>query len=63
MLPSNRLYEAGRSEEEVWSISATLKQDRPGRGKFLIGTGEGDKGNHLHEQSDKRKISKTYNKE
>ena len=29
--------------DEVWSISATLKQDRPGWGKFLIGTGEGDK--------------------
>ena len=65
VLPANRVDEGGRSEGEVWSISATLKQDRPGRGKFLIGTGEGDKGNHLHQQSDRRKrrSSKTHNKE
>jgi len=58
-VPANRADEGGRSEREVWSISATLKQDRPGRGKFLIGTGEGEKGNHLHEHSDTRTRSKT----
>jgi len=63
VVPANRADEGGRSEVEVRSISATLKQDRPGRGKFLIGTGVGDKGNHLHEQSDRRKRSKTYNTE
>jgi hypothetical protein len=49
VLPANRVVDGSRSEGEVWSISATLKKDRPGRGKFLIGTGEGDKGNHLQE--------------
>ena len=45
----------GRSEAEVWSISATSKQDRPGRCKFLTDTGEGGKQNHLHDQSDKKR--------
>jgi hypothetical protein len=64
VVPANRVDESGRSEGKVWSISAILKQNRPRRGKFLIGTGEGDKGNHLHEQSDRRKRRiKTYNKE
>lgn len=63
VLPANRVAEGGRNEGEVWSISATLKQERPGRGKFLIGTGEEDKGNHLHEQSDRRKRSSKTHKE